>query len=127
MIARIAGQQLSENVLFLGARSRGHALDNERKRPDIMLRRVIAADPPRHVALVERRVVLREQETPRVFVVAVVGHRVAKIGSGEQAGDVCIVGKNRMAETVHFVGVDVAVLWNEHQAVGLNAALHFVA
>ena len=84
------------------------------------------ADARSRLARVIERVILAENELPCVDINGVVHVAIAEIRCAEQARDICIVGKNMVAEAVRFTCKNSAVFWVNDRTVGVDSVLDLI-
>ena len=117
---RVGGGHHGKHFLHLGGVTRGQTLERQGDGPDEAMLGVGGADAVELLALEVEGVILREDEAAGVLVDGIVGGAVAQVGGGKEGGDVGVVHKVVVAQTVGLVGVDAAVLGVIHHAVLLD-------
>lgn len=92
-------------------------------RPDEILGCVWTADSCRSLASVEVRVAVTFQyKPPRCLIGWIIGTAIAHVGRSEQARHIGVIHQVRIAQSIHFVGVDLLMFREGYAPMVFDAA-----
>ena len=124
--AGISALQHTQTLRYLGIVGAREGAHHYGHRPRHVVAHVRTADALACLAAEEVWVVLAPDEAARVLIYGVVHVHIAQIGQGEQRRHVGVVHEEAVAEAVHLVGVNLAVLRMVYHGVLLESLAHLV-
>ena len=71
-------------------------------------------------------IVLTPYEASCILVNGIIDTNIAKVGHRQQARHIGIVGQELVAETIHLISIDIAILGMVADGILLQSVLHFI-
>ena len=102
-------------------------LNAQRNRPDIAIWRMRAADSTGVFSGIEKWICMRKACLPRTQIYRIMNGTDTQIGERQQAGNICVIHKKLMSQSIHFIGINQSKLRVIYGAILHNTLQDIIA